>query len=270
MEQHFAVIGNPVGHSLSPIMHEAGYAQTGLAAHYQRFQVEEGDLRQAVNGLKALGFTGWNVTVPYKEKIIPFLDELTPEARLTGAVNTVKVLNGRLVGHNTDGAGFVRSIQQVLPDLTGKKAVILGAGGAARGIALSLAKAGMEILILNRTPERAQALAVELQAQNTRADWGEMQAGKWLQEADLVVQTTSVGLHDEVLPLSLQGIASEALVVDIIFSPAETPFLCEARNLGCRTLNGLGMLLHQGALAWEFWLGTPAPLAAMEEALYNG
>lgn len=269
VEKQFAVIGNPIKHSLSPAMHNAGYETLGINAEYQRFRVEEHCLEEAVKGLRALGFAGWNVTLPHKEAIVSFMDTLTPEAEKAGAVNTVKNQNGRLIGHNTDGKGFVRSVENDLRGLKGKKAVLLGAGGASKGIAMALAQQGMNLHILNRNPEKAKTLVQIIHSVGGTATFGEFEPGDWLENLDLLVQTTSVGLNKEPFPFSLEGIDKEALVVDIIFNPLETSFLREAKKLGCRTQNGLEMLLYQGALAWEFWLGEQAPLDAMRQALKN-
>jgi shikimate dehydrogenase len=267
MEKHYAVIGDPIEHSLSPWMHMAGYKALGVEAEYQRFHVEPSNLAQAVDGLCALGFSGWNVTLPHKEHIISLLDTLTPEARRAGAVNTVKIHEGQRIGHNTDGNGFVRSVETELNGFKGRKAVLLGAGGASKGIALALAEQGMHLHILNRTPEKAKDMAELIKHWGGTATSGVLTPGDWLEDVDLLVQTTSVGLHGEPYPLSVAGISDQALVVDIIFNPRETAFLQEARKQGCRTLNGLGMLLYQGALAWEFWLGGQAPVEAMRKAL---
>lgn len=267
MEKHYAVIGHPIEHSLSPAMHNAGYEALEIDAEYQRFHVEPSRLTEAVEGLCALGFSGWNVTLPHKERIIPLLNTLTPQAKCAGAVNTVKIHNGQRIGHNTDGDGFVRSIEGELKGFKGKKAVLLGAGGASKGIALALAEQGMQLHILNRTIEKAEALVQVIQREGGTATSGAFAPGEWLVDVDLLVQTTSAGLHGEPFPLSVQGISEQALVVDIIFNPWETAFLQDAKKQGCRTLNGLGMLLYQGALAWEFWLGGQAPVEAMRNAL---
>ncbi|MDR3541827.1 MAG: shikimate dehydrogenase [Desulfosporosinus sp.] len=267
MEKHYAVIGHPIEHSLSPKMHKAGYEALGIVAEYHRFNVEPSHLPGAVEGLCALGFSGWNVTIPHKEHIISLLDTLTPQAKRAGAVNTVKIQEGQRIGHNTDGDGFVRSVEGELNGFKGKKAVLLGAGGASKGIALALAEQGMKVHILNRKPERAEALVQVIQREGGTATAGVLAPGSWLEDVDLLVQTTSVGLHGEAFPFSVQGISDRALVVDIIFNPSETAFLHEAKQLGCRTLNGLDMLLYQGAYAWEFWLGGQAPVEAMRQAL---
>lgn len=267
MEKHYAVIGDPIEHSLSPWMHNAGYEALGIDAEYQRFHVEPSHLAEAVEGLCVLGFSGWNVTLPHKSTIIPLLDTLTAEARRAGAVNTVKIQDGHRIGHNTDGDGFVRSVEGELNGFKGKKAVLLGAGGASKGIALALAAQGMEVHILNRTVEKAEILVQMLQREGATATSGVFAPGDWLEDVDLLVQTTSAGLHSEAFPFSVKGISEQALVVDIIFNPSETAFLQDAKKQGCRTLNGLGMLLYQGAYAWEFWLGGQAPVEAMRQAL---
>lgn len=267
MEKHYAVIGDPIEHSLSPWMHNAGYEALGIDAEYQRFHVEPSHLAEAVEGLCALGFSGWNVTLPHKEKIISLLDTLTPEARRAGAVNTVKIHDGQRIGHNTDGDGFIRSVEGNLNGFKGKKAVLLGAGGASKGIALALATQGMQVHILNRTPEKAAVLVELIKQWGGTATSGEFAPGDWIEDVDLLVQTTSVGLHGEPFPFSVRGISDRALVVDIIFNPRDTVFLKDAKKQGCHTLDGLGMLLYQGAYAWEFWLGGQAPIEAMRQAL---
>jgi shikimate dehydrogenase len=267
MEKHYAVIGDPIEHSLSPWMHNAGYEALGIDAEYQRFHVEPSHLAEAVEGLCALGFSGWNVTLPHKEKIISLLDTLTPEARRAGAVNTVKIHEGQRIGHNTDGDGFIRSVEGNLNGFKGKKAVLLGAGGASKGIALALAAQGMQVHILNRTPEKATVLVELIKQWGGTATSGEFAPGDWIEDVDLLVQATSVGLHGEPFPFSVQGISDRALVVDIIFNPRDTVFLQDAKKQGCRTLDGLGMLLYKGAYAWEFWLGGQAPVEVMRQAL---
>ncbi|MDD2234365.1 MAG: shikimate dehydrogenase [Desulfitobacteriaceae bacterium] len=269
MEQYFAVIGDPIAHSLSPVMHEAGYKALGIEARYLKFRVEANKLNEAVSGLRALGFSGCNVTIPHKERVLRYIDELTIEAKRAGAVNTIKFTPEKIIGHNTDGLGFVRSIQEKVANLKDCKAVILGAGGAARGIGMALANSGVNLLILNIAPEMTEQLVRDIRSAGGSAVGGEFKPGAWLKDADLLVQATSVGLHGENYPFELTGISPKTLVVDILFGPKPTPFLQNARSLGCDTLNGLGMLLYQGALAWEFWLGGKAPVEPMWTALLN-
>ncbi len=269
MQEHLAVIGYPIEHSLSPVMHNAGYQAVEKEAIYHKFAVKPENLQEAVLGLKALGFLGWNVTIPHKEAILPLCDELTEEAKIAGAVNTVKVQNGQLIGHNTDGVGFVRSLTEHMELNSEKHIVLLGAGGAAKGIAMALAPLGVKIHVLNRTKAKAQQLVEQIQGFGGQAILEEWEPGEWLNQGDCIIQTTSVGLKMEGYPFSLAGISPETLVVDIIFNPWETPFLKEAKSLGCKTVNGIEMLLYQGVKAWEFWFNEEAPASVMKEALLN-
>lgn len=263
----FAVIGCPVEHSLSPVMHNAGYKAAGINAEYERLLIQPESLGQAVKELKSGGYSGWNVTFPFKEQIIPYLDKVTEQAQRIGAVNTVKVDAGSLIGYNTDGEGFVKSVENNGFNLRGKKVIILGAGGAAKAIAFSLISRKAEIVILNRTPSKAEKLAEILTSAGGKASWGSFQPGGWLSEAELLIQTTSIGLRDEEFPFSLRGINPAALVIDLIYNPPVTKFLREAKRYGCKVMNGLEMLLYQGVLAWEIWFDQEAPVAAMKNAL---
>ncbi len=267
MTKKFAVIGHPIEHSLSPEMYCAGFTALGLDASYERVSVAPENLPEAIGQMKEAGYSGWNVTIPHKVAIIPFLDEMTKDAERAGAVNTVKVAEGRLIGHNTDGSGFWQSLGDTRERLRGKEAVILGAGGAARGIAFTLAEQKMKIWVLNRTLHKAEELAQAVNKAGGEAVAGELDRGEWLNSAALIVQTTSIGLKEESYPFSLQGIPSRTLVADIIFNPWKTRFLKEAEELGCLTENGLGMLLYQGTLAWEFWWGSRAPAESMRAGL---
>ena len=216
-----------------------------------------------------------NVTVPHKGAILPLLDALTPEAEAIGAVNTVISRSGTLVGENTDGAGFLLALQEEMgcrPE--GLSAVVLGAGGAARAVAMALARAGSPRLVLaNRTATRAVELAEHITNHNPRCEvtvqtlhpsWRVSQ----VPEIRLLVNTTSVGLHPGDPPLfDYDSLPVQALVSDLIYRPAETPLLRAARRRGCRAVNGLGMLVHQGALAFERWTGNPAPVQTMRDAV---
>ncbi|RNC29304.1 MAG: Shikimate dehydrogenase (NADP(+)) [Candidatus Dichloromethanomonas elyunquensis] len=266
----FAIIGDPVDHSLSPQMHEAGFKAVGLDAVYQRIPVKNSEIGQGVRYLLDNRYDGWNVTYPLKEAIIPLLDRVTPEALDIGAVNTVKRVDGYLLGHNTDGEGFVQSLITKGFEFSGKKAVILGAGGAAKAIAMTLAKKGLDILILNRNVEKARWLAGQVSGCGGKASWGCLGIGDWLQKADLLIQTTPVGMKGEEYLFGLRGISPSTWVVDIIYHPAVTAFLGDAAKNGCQTMNGLDMLLYQGVLAWEFWLNRDAPVSFMQRALTEG
>jgi shikimate dehydrogenase len=270
------VLGHPVEHSLSPVMHQAAFRAVGLNAAYLPWSVPPARLTDAVRGLRAMeNLLGVNVTVPHKQAVVPLVDGLTPEAEALGAVNTILLQDRALIGDNTDGAGFLTALRDdlgVAP--TGLTAAVLGAGGAARAVAFSLARAGVgRLYLLNRTLARAVDLAdrvrscvptCNVQARECPPAW----RPDVIPEVGLLVNTTSLGLRvtDPSL-IDEEGLPPSTAVVDLIYRPAETPLLAAARRRGCRAVNGLGMLLHQGALAFERWTGRPAPLDAMRTAL---
>ena len=269
MVNKYAIIGFPVDHSLSPPMHEAAFRAVGIQAEYHRLPLKINELGRGLEYLKRNNYAGWNVTYPLKEEILPLLDYITPEAKTIGAVNTVKVVDGLVQGFNTDGPGFVQSLTEKGYSLEGKKVVILGAGGAAKSTAVSLMANKAKLLILNRTPDKAQKLARQITGLGGFADWGALASGYWLREVDLLIQTTPLGMKGEQYPLSLKGINPEAWVVDLIYSPEVTEFLTEAASYGCKIWNGLEMLLYQGALAWKIWLDKDPPLEIMRKVLYE-
>lgn len=268
-----ALLGYPVEHSLSPLMHNAAFAAAGLDLVYLAFAVSPGALPAALAGLRSLGLHGANVTVPHKEKVMDYLDAIDPAAARIGAVNTIVNEGGRLVGYNTDGSGFLRSLTEVGFDPAGKRAVILGAGGAARAVAFALAGAGCgELAIANRTPGRALALTAALEgyAHPVKALSLEgMELREWLARADLVVNTTCVGMWPrvEAIPLPAGWLRAGQWVYDLVYNPLETCLLREARRQGCQAVSGLGMLLYQGAEAFTLWTGRPAPVKVMDSAL---
>ncbi|WP_186668665.1 shikimate dehydrogenase [Sporosarcina sp. BP05] len=255
MKKWYAVIGDPIKQSMSPGMHEAWFNEESIDASYIPIHVTADRLREAVEGLKNLGCSGWNVTVPHKSAIIPFLNQLDPSARQMNAVNTVHVLeDGTLVGSNTDGKGFVRSLEEAYGEqCKDKKVLVIGAGGAARGIAFALQSAGYgPIFFTNRTLEKAIQLADDL---SNSAVLSVSDAELSLSEFGLIVQTTSVGMNFSQLgmPLNPGNVSEGTVVADIIYNPLETEFLSESRKRGAHTLNGVGMFVHQGALAFETW-----------------
>jgi len=270
------VLGHPVTHSLSPAMHRAAFAATGINAAYLPWVVAPDRLAEAVRGLRAMeNLLGANVTVPHKEAIVPLLDGLTPEAEAFGAVNTVLPRDGKLIGDNTDGAGFLAALRADLGcEAGGLTAVVLGAGGAARAVAMSLARAGARrIVLVNRSLERGRLVAdavaarypaCEVAAQALQPRWQVSE----VPEIRLLVNTTSVGLHSsDPLLFAYSSLSAQIMVCDLIYNPPETALLQVARSRGCRTTNGMGMLVHQGALAFERWTGKPAPVHAMREAV---
>jgi shikimate dehydrogenase len=257
-----AVLGHPVGHSLSPAMHNAAFAALGRPAAYHAFDVPPERLADALRGLAALGFLGANLTVPHKERAVPLMDELDPAAAALGAVNTVAVRDGRLVGSNTDGAAFLRALlEEVGWRPAGRSAVVIGAGGAARAVVAALRAGGASVAVLNRTPERARALSA--------SGGGLASAGAFLPGADLLVNCTTLGMHphvDAAPPVDLGLLPAGALVADIVYNPRQTRLLREARARGLRVVGGLGMLAWQGALAWRPWFGEVGPADVMRRA----
>ncbi|SOC20715.1 shikimate dehydrogenase [Ureibacillus xyleni] len=257
MKKWFAVIGDPIEHSKSPTMHNGWFEEMNIDATYIPIHVKSEQLEQAISSLKTLGASGWNVTIPHKQAIIPFLDELDEMAQKMGAVNTVvRSADGKLKGYNTDGPGFVHSLEEAVGDGYKEKPVLLiGAGGAARGIAFALQQYGYRNLtIANRTVTKAQEITHEL---------GEGQAlslvdaEQRLDEFGIIIQSTSAGLANSEfsLPLSLEKLQQGAIVADIVYNPLMTPFLLEAQKKNAIVVTGLGMFVHQGAIAFNHWLG---------------
>ncbi len=270
------ILGHPLGHTLSPRMQNAAFAARGLDWVYVPWPVPPDRLGEALRGLRALAnFAGANVTVPHKEAILPHLDALTDEARAVGAVNTVVRTGDRLTGHTTDGAGLLGA----LAEDTGfrplaARVVIIGSGGAGRSAAFALARAGArQIILLNRSLPRAEALAAELQRTAPEAVIAAYPLqppppGQILGSADLMINATSVGMHPgDPSPLDLSPCRPEAVAYEMIYNPPETEFLRQARALGLPAANGVGMLLHQGAAAFALWTGQAAPVESMRRAL---
>jgi len=270
------VLGYPVEHSLSPAMHQAAFAAAGLNAAYLPWAVAPNRLPEAVHGLRAMeNLLGANVTVPHKEAIIPLLDGLTPEAEAVGAVNTLLPREGKLLGDNTDSAGFLAALHENFGgEVRGLTAAILGAGGAARAVAMGLARAGARrLFLLNRNVDRANRLAsvvaayhpdCQVTAQPLHRTWKITE----VTEIRLLVNTTSAGLQPSDHPLfDYASLSAPITVFDLIYNPPETPLLRKARARGCVAGNGLAMLVYQGVLAFELWTGKPAPVQAMRDAL---
>jgi shikimate dehydrogenase len=269
------LIGWPVSHSLSPRMHNAAFAELDLDWAYVPLPVRPDDVEQALRGLTALNFVGANVTVPHKQAVIRYLDELSEAARITGAVNTIHLQNGKFFGYNTDAIGFLNALQEVNCYPKGMRAAVLGAGGAARAVVYALARAGTDsIIVLNRTAERGAFLVDDLAAAFPDSSlWFEALTPESLaelsQNVDLVINSTSVGMypHVEASPWPLDvPMSAKIIFCDLVYNPLETVFLTRARAAGATTIDGLGMLVHQGAFAFEKWTGQPAPLEAMRQA----
>lgn len=267
----YGVFGDPIGHSKSPLMLNRAFREAGINGAYAAFHIQPGTLKNAVNGIRALQFRGVNVTIPYKVEVMDYLDEIDEGARAIGAVNTVVNDGGSLKGYNTDGIGYVRSLKEETGiDLTGKRILLLGAGGAARGIAYALAKEGAgRISVANRTEERAVELADGLSAYADMAAVCTAELPTVIRQVDVVINTTSAGMfpHVEQLPMDSALLHDGLLVSDLIYNPRITRLLKEAEAVGARIHGGLGMFIYQGAYAFEYWTGQPAPVAAMRETV---
>ena len=263
-----AVIGSPVAHSLSPAIHRAAFAAAGIDWSYVAFDVRDGDAGAALGAMRTLGIAGLSVTMPHKTAVAELVDRLEPAARSLHSVNTVSWDGAALVGSSTDGGGFVASLAEVGVDVAGARVAIIGAGGAARSLVDAMARAGsIDITILNRTPEKAEAAA----ALTPVASPGIVSD---ISRADIVVNATNVGMgDDDGLPCDPDLLREDQVVADLIYHPLETRWLADAGSRGCRTVDGLGMLVHQAALQQRIWLGdeavidTAAMRAAAETAL---
>ncbi|MBI4752774.1 shikimate dehydrogenase [Candidatus Desantisbacteria bacterium] len=268
------IIGDPVKHSLSPQMHNAAFNYLKLDFVYIPFHVKPESLGEAIRGMRALDMVGLNVTVPHKIEVMKYLDEVSSDAKAIGAVNTVFCKDNKCIGDNTDGRGFIRAlIEDEGITVAGKSVVILGAGGSARAIGHSLIKKGVDRLIFcNRTVSRAEEMAKSFQHMDVFvAGRGIIDSRDEITRADMIINTTSAGMKQgDSLLIDPEWIRKGQIFYDIIYSPPETLLLQAAKARGARTINGLGMLIHQGALAFEIWTGCSAPVEVMREAILNG
>jgi shikimate dehydrogenase len=262
-----ALLGYPVEHSLSPDMHNRAFERMGLDYCYVAFPVRPDLLRDAVAAIRALDLGGVNVTVPHKESVMPMLDLIDSEASFIGAVNTVVNRDGKLVGYNTDGRGFMRSLEEQNIDTGGQRVLIVGAGGAARAISYYLSEAARELLLYDIDREKAERLAADLSI--NRKNVAILPALEGLEDVDIIVNATPLGLSpDDPLPFDVSELRPDQIVGDLIYRP--TRLQEEAAQSGCRTFDGLGMLLWQGVLASELWTGQLPPHDVMREALSEG
>lgn len=267
----FGVLGDPVEHSLSPVMHNAAFAALGLPHLYLRYRVAPEDLAAALAEARRLEMGGLNLTIPLKEAVLPHLDRATDEARAIGAVNTLVFRGREVIGDNTDGRGFLASLAGH-GQVRGAAAVLIGAGGSARAIGAALVRGGARrVTIANRTLARAEALADALRGLGARdvgavpLEW--LRRGAVLEDATVIVNTTPSGLRDVAVPVRFSASPAHALFVDLVYARRPTPFMAGARRAHRHALDGSGMLLHQGALAFETWTARRAPLTVMARAL---
>lgn len=264
------LLGHPIAHSKSPEMMNAALQSAGQPYVYLAYDVAPGELKEVVSGFRYT-MCGWNVTIPHKVTIIPYLDELDHFAKEIGAVNTVVVREGACIGYNTDGIGYVRSLEEETNLKWDQSSVlIIGAGGAARAVGYALAQAGVQqITIANRTFEKGKRLADHLSRFTMTSAVSLDQCKKELDKSTLIINTTSVGMfpHLDETPISGSWISSGQVVSDLIYHPRETLLLQEARKRGAFIHTGLGMLVHQAAVAFELWTGQAAPLSLMRRVL---
>lgn len=264
-----AVIGHPVRHSLSPALHNAAFEELGLDWRYMAFDVAPGDAFAALSAMRTLGLGGLNVTMPHKGDVAAAVDRLSPAAATLGAVNTVTWDGDQLVGHNTDGAGFLASLADEGVEAAGRRCLLVGAGGAARAVALALAGAGAaEIVVLARRRDAAAAV-VDLAPEVIRVG-----SGDDLEAATLIVNATPIGMtgtaSGRATPVDTARLSLQHVVVDLVYEPPQTPLLLEAAAQGAHAVSGTGMLLHQAAESFRLWTGHDAPLDAMARALLGG
>ena len=267
--QIYGVIGDPISHSLSPSLHNPAFAALGIDAVYVTFRVSPSSLEDALRGLLALNVQGINVTVPHKSEVFQYVDEVTDTARKIGAVNTLRNDSGHWIGENTDATGFIRSLEPLGLSLPGSSVGMLGAGGAAKGVAVGLLEAGVSrLFITNRSYDRATVLAELLKASFGQQSVSAVSLEELeKKELNLLVNTTTVGSDGHSSPAKLNRFDKLGAVTDIIYRPSRTPLLLEAEKLGLPNLNGGGMLLYQGISAFSFWTRRTAPEIIMRKAL---
>jgi shikimate dehydrogenase len=258
----YGIMGKPVSHSLSPTMHNTAFQEIGLNNVYVAFEVE--DVARALDGFRALGVCGVSVTIPHKQAVIPHLDAIDPVAEQIGAVNTLVINDRRIHGSNTDWIGAMQALETIT-ELPGKTVLLIGAGGSARAIGFGLRIKGARILLANRTLSKGQALATELGCECIPlADIAGVRA-------DALINTTSVGMTPQVedTPVPAAVLENTAAVMDIVYSPVQTRLLREAKQAGCRSVDGRYMLLYQGVAQFELWTGQTAPVDVMRTMLFS-
>jgi len=270
-----AVIGDPVEHSLSPVMHNAAFEELNLDFVYVAFRVRREELRDALIGARSLDLLGLNVTMPHKNTAIRYLDEIDATARSIGAVNTILNDKGNLIGYNTDGVGALNALKENDITPNGKKLLLLGAGGAGKAIAFHAAQEAEELVILNRTPQKAKKLAEVLRKEFNKKINGKMLSTEIIEEelkdTDILVNATSVGMHPDIdRSLVPPGLLRPNLcVMDIVYDPTETKLAKDAKTVGSKVVSGIETLVYQGAASFEIWTKHTAPVKVMKQAVLN-
>jgi shikimate dehydrogenase len=256
----FAVFGDPVSHSMGPLMHNTAFSALGYNGAYLAFRVK--DIGKAVAGIKALGIKGASITIPHKVSVMDFLDGLDDTAEKIGAVNTIMNRKGVLTGYNSDGFGAVKALFEKIT-IKNKNVVILGAGGAARAIGFAIISEGGRVTVINRTPAKGEELAKDLGA--------DFQPISRLNKTacHILINTTPVGMFPDIdaMPIREQDLDKTMVVMDVVYNPLKTRLLRAAENIGCRTINGVSMFVYQGAFQLELWTGMKAPVDVMKKAV---
>jgi shikimate dehydrogenase len=266
------VIGDPIEHTLSPTIHNAAFNHLGLDFVFLAFRVKAADLENAIRGMRGLGIHGLNVTMPHKNTVTAYLDEMDPAVKFLGSANTILNKDGKFSGFNTDGVGALKALRENGVELAEKKVLLLGAGGAAKAIAFSLAKEVNELVVLNRADEKAKEVAERLtRTLGKKVVGGSLSAeavAENLQDSDVLINATSVGMHPEanqsIVPSRL--LRSDLTVMDVVYNPVETKLAKDAKVAGARVISGVEMLIYQGAASFEIWTGRAAPVEVMRKA----
>ena len=269
MTKTYAVIGDPIDHSLSPAIHNAAFLFLRLDCTYIAYRIPKGELEYGVASLKKIGISGFNVTIPHKVDMMKLLDEFDEECRLVGATNTVINNNGSLKGHNTDVEGFLDPIRKRKIESKNSEVLLIGAGGAARAIVTAFSKEGVrKITVTNRTRERADKIVEFAREVGLDSDYLDLiQAGEIAGNYKFIVNATSVGLKGAGCPISTEKINKNSVVYDIVYMPVETPLIQQSKNQGATIIYGWEMLLAQAMKSFEIWIGKPAPYEAMKLTL---
>jgi shikimate dehydrogenase len=267
MKKIYGILGDPVAHSLSPVMHNAAFKKLGMDAVYLAFRVSKTELEDAIKGAKSLGIAGLNVTIPLKEKALLFVDA-EEVAKKIGAINTIDFSSGTSVGYNTDGIGSMRVLKETVGELKGKNVLVIGAGGAAKAIAFYLDVEGAKVTLANRTKERAAQLAAKLS--NADAIGLDVELKEQIKASDILINATSVGMHphEDATLVNADMMHQDLVVFDIVYNPTETRLLKEAKRAGVKKIvDGVKMLVYQGAASFKIWTKEEPPIEVMEKAV---
>ncbi len=261
--QTFGLIGNPVGHSLSPVMHQAAYSHLHMDANYITLEPDISDLKKIITGAPQNGISGLNVTIPFKQDVLSYVKP-NKLAKRIGAINTIDFSEKTPIGYNTDVAGSRRSFEHYGVNLSGKNSVVIGAGGAGRAMAFMLSDEGSNVSIVNRTESKSRSLSASVP---NSASYGLSDLAELIQDADILVNTTSVGMGADISLVPATSLHSDLVVMDAVYRPLETRLIRDAKASGALTIDGVWMLLYQGAESFEIWTGKDAPVEIMNEAV---